>query len=146
MFFFVFLKIFVEDLFLSVRNSLEIPREFWEVQANKPRIFPELIAQHPGKRIGLFIDGPKEMLAVKLCIQSLKASNSIQYCIFHDMVKKKKNPAYQKTLKYLRSWHRLVGLCCCDQRWVTALGGPASMGIVAGSAIIPFGPGDTIPE
>ena len=61
------------------------------------------------------------------------------------MIKTKK--AYEKTLKYLSSWHRLVGLCCCDQRWVTALGsGPASMGIVAGSAIIPLGPGDTIPE
>ena len=144
--FFFFLKIFVEDLFLSVRNSLEIPREFWEVQANKPRIFPELIAQHPGKRIGLFIDGPKEMLAVKLCIQSLKASNSIQYCIFHDMVKKKKKSCLSKDPEIPPFLASFGGLCCCDQRWVTALGGPASMGIVAGSAIIPFGPGDTIPE
>lgn len=48
--------------------------------------FPKLILQHRGKRIGLFIDGPKGELAVKLCMKMLKFSSDVVYCLFHDFL------------------------------------------------------------
>ena len=47
--------------------------------------FPKLIQANAGKRIGLFIDGPKGMMGVKLCLKALRMTKDVVYCLFHDV-------------------------------------------------------------
>uniref|UniRef100_A0A7S0A2I6 Methyltransferase domain-containing protein n=1 Tax=Pyrodinium bahamense TaxID=73915 RepID=A0A7S0A2I6_9DINO len=98
------------------------------------KAIPELMKKHKGKRIGLFIDGPKETAAVKLCAQSLLNSSDVKYCIFHDA----KNSGRRILFRSLSQWGRTVALLCCWQPWVDAWPN-GSMGLVAGTDYIPFG-------
>ena len=40
-----------------------------------------------GKRVGIFVDGPKEERAVKLCAASLAHSTAPAFCAIHDVAK-----------------------------------------------------------
>jgi len=46
---------------------------------------PKLIKKFSGKRVGVFVDGPKAWWAVKLCMASIKSSSDVKYCSMHDI-------------------------------------------------------------
>jgi len=107
------------------------------------KIFPKLIKEFEGKRIGLFIDGPKEMEGLRLCMQSLKASTDVKFCAFHDI----RPASCQKSggseaYSYLAKWTRLVLRSCCWDNWLNHYNirhCASSVGIVAGRDTYPLG-------
>lgn len=96
-------------------------------------IFPELLRAHSGQRVGLWIDGPKNMLGVKLCIRALKVSADVQFCAFHD-VRAGPRPIDVKALKFFRRWQRTVLLTCCSPQWLHEFNA-SSTAIVLGSEL-----------
>merc|ERR1712061_767610 len=70
-------------------------------------MLPKLVAQHRGKRIGLFIDGPKGLMAINLCLGCMKRSKDVRFCAFHD-VKPDKGATSVDMLRKLEGWGRTV--------------------------------------
>jgi len=107
--------------------------------------FPKLIRKHQGKRIGLFIDGPKGHLALKLCMKMLKLSQDILYCLFHDYLPDGYDWGTKdhKGYHYLQVSGRKVMLTCCDKKWLKHFGlqyaRNSSIGLAAGTRFIPWG-------
>jgi len=126
-------------------------RQFGNVQAllgDSFKLFPQLLAEHRGKRIGLFIDGPKGPMAAQLCAKALKVSTDVRFCAFHDAAPDlkyfgKNGPLL---LDLLGSWNRTIGRLCCDGRWQQTFGTTkqdgvpfCSVAIAEGTATAPWG-------
>lgn len=79
---------------------------------------PKILKEHQGKKIGVFIDGPKGMMAADLCRNVVKASVDVKFCAIHDVSPTSGEPkAYVKRLK---TWERQVLLSYEDEwhnRW-----------------------------
>lgn len=97
-------------------------------------LFPELIKKHSGRRIGLFIDGPKGDLAIRLCEASMKLSADVKFCMLHDVAPKASGKSGAQAFKLLSAWNRTLATTCCWKDWLQAFGLPyetnSSMGIV----------------
>lgn len=97
-------------------------------------LFPELIKKHSGRRIGLFIDGPKGHLAIRLCEASMKLSADVKFCMFHDVAPKASGKSGAQAFKLLSAWNRTLATTCCWKDWLQAFDLPyevnSSMGIV----------------
>jgi len=72
------------------------------MHGNSKRMIPTLIKKHAGKRIGIFIDGPKRKTAIELCRASLLKSEDVQYCAIHDAGPCQRNPID----RIMTSWSR----------------------------------------
>lgn len=105
---------------------------------NSFNVFPELIAKHKGRRIGLFIDGPKGGLGVRLCKVALSMSTDVKFCLFHDVGPEGHGKDGVQSYTRLSNWDRTLALTCCWDEWLTRLGedryGPC-MGVVTGEEI-----------
>lgn len=67
---------------------------------------PKILAKHQGQRIGVFIDGPKGMMAADLCRNTIKASVDVKFCAMHDVSPTSGEPA--EFVKRVRTWERQV--------------------------------------
>jgi len=116
------------------------------------KVFPKLIQQHAGKRVGVFIDGPKGMKALDLCLDSIKRSRDVKFCAMHDLAAhgNMSSSSTQKAISRLKSLGRHVALTCCWDKWLQHFGQKpedalSSIGVVAGLETVPLGaPGDDV--
>lgn len=81
------LKTFVDNKQLTV------------ISGNGIELLPELIQQNTGKRIGLFIDGPKSYEAVDLAKVCFSLGSNVLFSAFHDSNKA------STTRGYLEKWN-----------------------------------------
>jgi len=131
----------------KVADTHERLRPFSNVKAligDSSLVFETLLRESQGKRVGLFIDGPKGLPAVRLCMNMLKLFTNVQVCLFHDVLppttgRKSEYQMYQS----LHSWGRTIAMTCCDEKWLSHFGleygKHSSMGIVAGTGLMPLG-------
>lgn len=49
------------------------------------KTIPKLVTANKGKRIGIFVDGPKARKAVTFCQQLIQSSADVKFCGIHDM-------------------------------------------------------------
>ena len=133
----------------SVSDAHERLRLFPNVKAmlgDSFRLFPKLVRENRGKRIGLFIDGPKGLDAVDQCMKTLRSSADVYYCLFHDVLPDGFDWGTSKHEIYyfLKTWGRaVVTSTCCTGAWLGRFGLQfglnSSMGVVAGTGLIPLG-------
>ena len=82
-------------------------------------IVPQLLQQHAGQRIGIFVDGPKNIKGLRLCINAFhQAPEEVYFCALHDVYP---GPGYDSP-PYLwdlfESWGRTV-LLSYQKGWRT---------------------------
>ena len=41
--------------------------------------------EHEGKRVGVFVDGPKREDGMKLCLRTMRSSKDVLFCGLHDI-------------------------------------------------------------
>jgi|AntAceMinimDraft_1070359.scaffolds.fasta_scaffold18827_2 hypothetical protein len=82
------------------------------LRANSFKQFPALIKEHPGKRVGVFVDGPKRKDGMKLCLRTMRSSNNVLFCGLHDIA-----PIWNKPVdKLCNRWGRKLVLSI-DAKW-----------------------------
>jgi len=90
------------------------------VKGDSNKEIPRLLGEHQGKRIGIFVDGPKQEKAVKLCTKSLAHPAAPAFCAIHDIAMMHKNNARIKAKqgkinKEIKEMPR--HLLSTDERW-----------------------------
>jgi len=133
----------------GVQDTHERMKAFPNVKAligDSFKLFPRLVQENHGKRIGLFIDGPKGLPAAQLCMKMLKLSADVQYCLFHDVLPEPFNWGTSKHELYhfMEDWGRaVITSTCCADKWLSHFGLEyglnSSVGVVVGKGLIPLG-------
>jgi len=65
---------------------------------------PKLIRANRGKNIGVFVDGPKRVLAMRLCGIAISESRDVKFCAIHDV-----SPHWSRSIATeMENWERTV--------------------------------------
>lgn len=111
---------------------------------------PKLLHQFRGKRIGIFVDGPKADLGMQLCLESVRQSADVQFVGQHDISPTAwgPHPRGPEISEMFEEWGRAVVLTF-QPKWRSrfahldggtwAPAGGWGLGIFAGSDVIPLG-------
>lgn len=75
------------------------------IRGNSFEEIPRLLSNFQGKRIGVFIDGPKEFSGMQLCLQTIKSSVDVKFCSMHDISPAAFSPEVSNAME---AWGRTV--------------------------------------